>query len=149
VKRLIGLPGDRIDLNGGVVYLNGEPVPRQELSSEPVDSGYGFVRNVQRFMETLPEGERYVTYDYGPDGEKDDAIGFVVPEGRYFFMGDNRDNSQDSRWPQAEGVGYVPAENLVGRAEIILLSWNKNASIFKPWTWVLDARPSRFFHRLR
>jgi len=148
VKRLIGLPGDRIDVRRGQVFLNGKAVPRQELSPEKVDSGYGFVRNVQRFRETLPEGVSYITYDFGPDGEMDNAGGFVVPEGHYFFMGDNRDNSQDSRAPQAIGVGYVPAENLVGRAEVILLSWKQSASIFKPWTWVFDARPSRFFHGL-
>ena len=64
-------------------------------------------------------------------------------------MGDNRDNSLDSRVPAEIGVGYVPAENLVGKARIIMLSWNKGASLFKPWTWVLDARPSRFFNVLK
>ena len=74
---------------------------------------------------------------------------FVVPEGNYFFMGDNRDNSLDSRFAKEnDGVGFVPAENLEGKAQIILLSWHKGASLFKPWTWVLDARPSRFFHYL-
>jgi signal peptidase I len=66
------------------------------------------------------------------------------------MMGDNRDNSSDSRVPPAEGgVGFVPAENLVGKAQIILLSWKPGASIFKPWTWVLNARPSRFFNLLQ
>lgn len=149
IKRLIGLPGDRIEVKGGQVYINGRPVRREELASEKVDSGYGFVRDVQRFLETLPGGRTYVTYDYGPDGDMDNRGGFVVPEGHYFFMGDNRDNSLDSRAPQAIGVGYVPEENLVGRAEVILLSWDRDASIFKPWTWFLDARPSRFFHLLK
>ncbi|MDP3173653.1 MAG: signal peptidase I [Phenylobacterium sp.] len=149
VKRLIGLPGDRIDVRGGEVFLNGKPIPREVMPSVEVDSGYGFVRNVQRFRETLPEGVRYVTYDYGADGEMDNVGGFIVPEGHYFFMGDNRDNSLDSRAPSAIGVGYVPAENLVGRAEIILLSWKQSASIFKPWTWVMDARPGRFFRLLK
>ncbi len=72
-----------------------------------------------------------------------------MPAKHYFFMGDNRDNSQDSRYPESIGVGYVPEENLVGKAEIILLSWNDKASIFKPWTWFMDARPSRFFHLLQ
>ena len=64
-------------------------------------------------------------------------------------MGDNRDNSLDSRLPESEGVGFVPAENLVGRAEIILAAWDAKASLFKPWTWLLDAEPQRFFRRLR
>ena len=73
-----------------------------------------------------------------------------MPQGYYFLMGDNRDNSSDSRVPPARGgVGYVPAENLEGKAQIILLSWKPEASIFKPWTWVLDARPSRFFKVLK
>ncbi len=74
---------------------------------------------------------------------------YVVPPGNYFFMGDNRDNSLDSRVSSEIGVGYVPAENLVGKAEIILLSWNKGATPVKPWTWFTDARPSRFFHPLK
>jgi signal peptidase I len=150
VKRLIGLPGDRIQMKQGLLYLNGQQVPRTYLGSVKEDSGYGFVRDVARFRETLPGGKSYVTNDYGTDGELDNTDVFVVPEHSYFMMGDNRDNSSDSRvTPEAGGVGYVPAENLVGKAQIILLSWHPGASIFKPWTWVLDARPSRFFHILQ
>ncbi|MDO8377915.1 signal peptidase I [Phenylobacterium sp.] len=150
IKRLIGLPGDRIQVIGGVLHINGKAIPRKPLAPVMVDSGYGFTRNVERFEETLPNGKRIITYDFGPDGDVDNTKVFVVPEGEYFFMGDNRDNSLDSRVaPEAGGVGYVPAENLVGKARIIMLSWNKGASLFKPWTWVLDARPSRFFHSLK
>ncbi|WP_421931610.1 signal peptidase I [Phenylobacterium sp.] len=150
IKRLIGLPGDRIQVIGGVLHINGKAIPRKPLAPVMVDSGYGFTRNVERFEETFPNGKRFITYDFGPDGDVDNTKVFVVPEGNYFFMGDNRDNSLDSRVaPEAGGVGYVPAENLVGKARIIMLSWNKGASLFKPWTWVLDARPSRFFHSLK
>ena len=149
IKRLVGLPGDRIQVKGGVLFINGTAVPRKPLAPVMVDSGYGFTRNVERYEETFPNGKRFITYDFGPDGDADNTEVFVVPENNYFFMGDNRDNSLDSRVPSEIGVGYVPAENLVGKARIIMLSWNKGASLFKPWTWVLDARPSRFFNVLK
>jgi len=149
IKRLIGLPGDRIQIKGGVVWLNGKPIPRQPLPSITETSPYGFAHEVEHFRETLPSGRTYTVADFGPDGDVDDTGVYVVPPKHYFMMGDNRDNSQDSRYPEAIGVGYVPEENLVGRAQIILLSWSPKASIFKPWTWVLDARPSRFFHILK
>jgi signal peptidase I len=149
IKRLVGLPGDRIQVKASVLYINEQPIPRKALPSVMVDSGYGFTRSVQRFEETFPNGRKFVTYDFGPDGDVDNTGVFVVPENHYFFMGDNRDNSLDSRVPMEIGVGYVPAENLVGKAQMIMLSWGKGASLFKPWTWVLDARPGRFFQALK
>ncbi|KQY34695.1 S26 family signal peptidase [Caulobacter sp. Root1455] len=172
IKRLIGLPGDKVQVRGGVVYINGKVLDRKELPSALVDTGYGTIR-AGRFQETNPEGRKYATQDYGPDSEADNTGVYTVPAGCYFFMGDNRDNSLDSRfdpgvsafktgpgtckWDYAndqyigmqEGVGFVPAENLVGRAQLILLSWNADAHLFKPWTWFLDARPSRFFRVLK
>ena len=149
IKRLIGLPGDRVQMRDGRLWVNDKEVVDKELPPVMIDSGYGFTRNVQRFQETLPGGRTFITYDFGPDGDVDNTPTFVVPEGHYFFMGDNRDNSLDSRVPAEIGVGFVPAENLVGKAQIILLSWNPGASLFKPWTWVLNARPSRFFNILQ
>ena len=149
IKRLIGLPGDRVQMRQGRLWVNGKEVIDKELPPVMIDSGYGFTRNVQRFQETLPGGRTFITYDFGPDGDVDNTPTFVVPEGHFFFMGDNRDNSLDSRVPAEIGVGFVPAENLVGKAQIILLSWNPGASLFKPWTWVLNARPSRFFNILQ
>ena len=149
VKRLIGLPGDRIQMKQGLLYLNDVQVPRVALGSVKEDTGYG-VREVMRYRETLPGGKTYITNDYGTDQDLDNSEqAFVVPEGHYFMMGDNRDNSSDSRVPpEAGGVGYVPAENLEGKAQIILLSWTPNASLFKPWTWITEAQPSRFFNLL-
>ncbi|RAK50930.1 signal peptidase I [Phenylobacterium deserti] len=150
VKRVIGLPGDKIQMRGGLLYINDQQVKRDFTGTEREDSGYGFVRDVQHYRETLPDGRTFDTSDFGTDGELDNTDAFVVPQGHYFMMGDNRDNSMDSRVPpEAGGVGFVPEANLVGRAQIILLSWNQGASILKPWTWVMQARPSRFFHVLK
>jgi signal peptidase I len=150
VKRIIGLPGDRIQVKEGLLYINDKLVVREPLSPVKSDIGFGVVRDVARYQEKLEDGRTYVTQDFGTDNPLDNTDVYVVPQGYYFMMGDNRDNSMDSRVPpQAEGVGYVPAENLVGKAQIILLSWKPSASIFKPWTWILDARPSRFFKLLK
>jgi signal peptidase I len=150
VKRLIGLPGDRIQMKQGLLYVNDQLVPRERLSPVKDELPGGQVRDVDRFQERLATGKTFVTQDYGPDNPYDNTDVYVVPEGAYFMMGDNRDDSSDSRVPPAlGGVGYVPAENLEGKAQIILLSWKPEASIFKPWTWILDARPSRFFKVLR
>ena len=150
IKRLIGLPGDRVQMVSNQLFINGKPVPKQYLGKVDEETDYGLTQPVDRYKETNPEGRSYVTDDWGPTGDMDNTDVFIVPEGNYFFMGDNRDNSLDSRAPEAIGVGYVPAENLVGKAQMILLSWDaQKASLVKPWTWVLDARPSRFFHILK
>ena len=150
IKRLIGLPGDRVQMRNNQLYINDKPVPKAFQGKVSEHTEYGFDRNVDRYIETNPEGRKYTIDDWGPDGDMDNTPTFVVPEGNYFFMGDNRDNSLDSRAPEEIGVGFVPAENLVGKAQIILFSWDhEKASLFKPWTWVLDARPSRFFKILK
>ncbi|WP_372785395.1 signal peptidase I [Phenylobacterium sp.] len=150
IKRVIGLPGDRIQMKQGLLFLNGVQVPRVSLGTVREDSGYGFLHDVTRYRETLPGGKTYLTNDFGPTGDLDNTTEFLVPEHHYFMMGDNRDNSSDSRVPpEAGGVGFVPAENLEGKAQIILLSWSAGASIFKPWTWVMNLQPSRFFHLLQ
>jgi len=105
-------------------------------------------RRVTEVTETNPEGRRYVTYSESPDHEGGTTGVYVVPKGQYFFMGDNRDNSLDSRWPGDVGVGFVPADNLEGRVELVLASWH-GASIFKPWTWVTGLDWSRLVHRVR
>lgn len=146
VKRLIGLPGDQVQVTGGQVRVNGVAIPQAPttFTEDPEAPG----RRVLQVLEPRPDGRRYVTFDEDRDHEGDTTGVYVVPVGHYFFMGDNRDNSLDSRWsPQAGGVGFVPAENLVGRAEWVLLSWQPGASILKPWTWV-KLRPSRFLRRV-
>jgi len=150
VKRVIGVSGDRIQMKQGLLYVNDKLVQREPLSPVKDEMPGGLIRDVPRFEEKLESGRTFVTQDFGPDADYDNTDVYVVPEGYYFMMGDNRDNSSDSRVnPALGGVGYVPAENLVGKAQIILLSWKPKASIFLPWTWVIDARPSRFFKILK
>jgi signal peptidase I len=146
VKRLIGVPGDRIRVSGGTVFINDKPIRQADvgLTSDP---GSPDVTVLQR-IEHRPDGRPYTTFDRGPDHDGDDTQTYVVPEGHYFMMGDNRDNSLDSRWPpMAMGVGFVPAENLVGQARFVLLSWH-GASLWKPWTWA-NIDFSRVFKSVR
>jgi signal peptidase I len=134
IKRVIGLPGDRIQLVHGTVLVNGVPNGRTPLDrvTDPTSPGV----TVTRVRETNGDGRSYIAFDRGPDHDGDDTEVYRVPEGCYFMLGDNRDNSLDSRWPSEIGVGLVPAGNLVGRGRFILLSWRQGAAIFKPWTWL-------------
>ncbi len=148
IKRVIGLPGDKLQVRMGVVYINDKALPRTTMTPEMVENVFGAPRAVARFRETLPSGKSYVTYSFGPEGEAENTYVYQVPQGQYFMMGDNRDNSLDSRFPTEIGVGFVPAENLVGRADLILFSWEPGATLFKPWTWVTHIRANRFGQRL-
>jgi signal peptidase I len=148
IKRLIGLPGDTVQVRHGTVFINGQPIPQQRTGTASIDIG-GFQQTADKLVETMSNGKTYTTYQVNPDDPAENTDPFMVPKGEYFFMGDNRDNSLDSRFsPDNDGVGFVPAENLEGKAQLILVSWGKGASLFLPWTWVLNARPSRFFHIL-
>jgi signal peptidase I len=146
VKRVIGLPGDRVQVAGGVVSVNGHIIPRTTL--EVVADHDMPSRRVLEVRETLTDGRDWITYDGGSGQPGDDTDVFHVPEGQYFMMGDNRDNSLDSRWPADVGVGLLPADYIVGKAELVVASWKPGAGLFKPWTW-LNFQPGRFFLPVR
>ena len=138
IKRVVGLPGDEVRLRDGVVYLNG-----RSLEQRPAAAPSGREDGARQFTEVLPEGRAYPTLDRGPGRPGDDTPVFRVPAGRYLVLGDNRDNSLDGRWPSDIGVGLLPSETLIGRAEFVLASWRPGAGLFTPWTW-LDLRWGRF-----
>jgi len=144
IKRLIGLPGDRIQMIDNVLFINGTAVRDVEMSRQDVQNLYG-TQTVIQMRETLPEGREINIQDWGPGNISDNTPVFEVPAGHYFMIGDNRDNSQDSRYDESVGVGYVPAENLIGKAEIILFSWKPGASLWNPVSWFSKVQPSRFF----
>ena len=143
IKRLIGLPGDRVQMINNVLHINGEPVRDVVVSAADTTNMYGMP--IIQARETLPEGKTFTIQDFGPGNQADDTPVFEVPAGHYFMMGDNRDNSVDSRYDEMSGVGLVPAENLIGKAEIILFSWSPGASLWNPVSWFSKVRPSRFF----
>lgn len=144
IKRLIGLPGDRIQVRDGILFLNGEEILRERVADYVETDLSGLrVRHIPKYRETLPNGVSYFVLDDTKGGEVDDTMEYVVPEGHYFFMGDNRDHSVDSRY--LDRVGYVPAENLVGRAQVIVLSVEEGESLLKFWKWDESLREGRFW----
>ena len=144
IKRVIGLPGDKVQMIANKLYINGAPVQDVVVTRAEMADMFG-PRAVTQVRETLPGGKSFMTQDFGPGNELDDTPLYEVPAGHYFMMGDNRDNSIDSRVEMSSGVGMVPAENLVGKAEIIMFSWTPGASLFNPVSWFANVRFSRFF----
>lgn len=142
IKRVVGLPGDTIQVRRGRLYINGDMVEREFVKLVQDDTPYGGQR-LNHYIETLPGGTVHDIYEVGDDRALDDTKLYVVPEGHYFAMGDNRDNSQDSR--VLDSVGYIPAENIVGRADFIFFSANGEVGLFEIWKWPWGMRYDRFF----
>jgi signal peptidase I len=143
IKRIIGLPGDKIQVKDDILYLNGEPLNRVRLEDFYDDDGTGTNGPVPRYRETLPGGRSYTVLDITTHGSLDNTGVYEVPAGHVFAMGDNRDNSLDSR---VDNVGFIPIENLIGRAEIIFFSTNGSAHLWEIWNWPATIRFRRLFH---
>jgi signal peptidase I len=145
IKRVVGLPGDTVQMREGVLHINGEPLPREMIGLvEDVDITE-LARPVEVWRETMPNGVTYDTLDLTPNSIGDNTREFEVPEGHFFMMGDNRDNSTDSRF----SVGYVPYDHLVGRANIIFFSISGGASPLEIWRWPMEVRFGRIFSMVR
>ena len=142
IKRVIGLPGDEIQMVHGVLHINGKPVKKERGRRLRRAPSLGpRAASCRAIMETLPNGVTYPVLDLVDEGIGDNTEVYKVPEGHFFMMGDNRDNSTDSRF--LSEVGYVPFENLVGRAQIIFFSIDEDASFWQLWKWPTDIRWSR------
>jgi len=149
IKRLVGMPGDQIQMKQGLLYINGERVPIEVTGEDEFINGFGNVEPAEVLTETFSNGNVHQIYDSQKNSPLDKTQVRTVPAGHYFMMGDNRDNSFDSRVPVSKGgAGFVPMENIIGKAEIVLLSVDDDFVIYKPWTW-FNVRGDRWFKGIK
>ena len=143
IKRIVGLPGDRIQVTSGILHINGKPVKRRRIHDYPGDTSGQ--RIALQYEKVLPGGKVHrIIETQGDRGQLDNTPVYTVPKGHYFAMGDNRDSSLDSR--VLDHVGFVPADNLVGRAEFLFYSTNGKARIWEIWKWPMTVRYSRLLN---
>jgi signal peptidase I len=145
VKRLVGMPGERIQMQGGRLLIDGKEIARRDTGAVVIERG-GRKREVRRYVETLPGGHEHEILEQSDSAYLDDTAAFKVPEGHYFFIGDNRDDSLDSRVPTAQnGVGFVPAENLVGRVDRVMFSRDPETKWWDVGAFAKSFRSDRWF----
>ncbi len=138
IKRIVGLPGDTIQVTGGVLHINGEAVKREKITDLPERDANNMPQTTTQYLETLPNGRQHLIWEAADNLRFDNTRAFKVPPGHYFGMGDNRDNSLDSR-----GIGPIPAENLIGRAEFLFFSHDGSARFWEIWKWPTAIRFGR------
>jgi signal peptidase I len=142
IKRIIGLPGDKIQVRQGALFINGQKIPREFVAIRKIMEGPQELY-LNEYIQTLPDGTSFRIYEETDDGPLDDTPEYTVPAGHYFVMGDNRDYSQDSR--VTEMVGPIPFENIIGRADFLFFSSNGYARVFEFWKWPWSIRYDRLF----
>lgn len=146
IKRIIGLPGDKIKMQDGILYINGKPVERQQIEDFVIRDKFGNGERYRQYVETLPNGVKHNILEISDQQEfVDNMVEVTVPENSYFVMGDNRDRSDDSRL----SVGFVPFENLVGKARWLFFSHNTDDAWYKPWAWTKKIRFERMFKKIQ
>lgn len=149
IKRLVGLPGDQLQVKKGRLFINGQAVETKLIGEEAYSNQFGKETIAEAWRETFGDGKEYTVFDTQKNNPLDNTTVFTVPSNHYFLMGDNRDNSFDSRVPVIKGgAGFIPTENLMGKAEFVLLSVNNDFALFKPWTWA-NMRGDRFFKGIK
>ena len=141
IKRIVGLPGDTVQLKQGILHINGKPVKRERVDDFVVRDSLGNYIRTPRYLETLPGGRQHYILEVTDNSVFDNTSLYTVPEGHYFAMGDNRDRSRDSRF--LDDVGYIPRQNLVGRAEFMFFS--VNGTVWELWKWATTVRFERIF----
>lgn len=145
IKRVIGLPGDKIKLKNGRLYINGEMVEREVMEDFVIRDKNGNAERYRQYIEALPDGVTHTILEVSDNQKEDNVPELTVPQESYFVMGDNRDRSDDSR----VNVGFVPFENLVGKARVLFFSHNDDGAWYKPWTWPKKVRWERLFNKIK
>lgn len=144
IKRIIGLPGEKIKLEKGRVYINGQVLPREKIDDFVLRDHEGNAERFHQYIETLPDGKQHKILEISDYEPADDMPEITIPKDNYFMMGDNRDRSDDSRI----SVGFVPEENLVGKARFLFFSHNDEGAWYMPWTWPKKIRWDRLFDKI-